>query len=105
MSARRDLLLGWYLPLVLGLLLLLVTGFLLSALADRTVFAGWALASAAAYTVVFRQGIAAGWSKPRRAGSVGLVLALAFGWLAYLIHVHREILDLGARAVLPWRPA
>ena len=102
---RRDLLLGWYLPLAGGLLVLLVTGFLLSALADRTVFAGWALASAAAYTVVFRQGIAAGWPRLRRAGAVGLVLVLSLGWLAYLIHLHGEILDLGARAVLPWRTA
>jgi hypothetical protein len=100
-SARRELLLGWYLPLLGGLVPILVFGFLESALADRTVFAGWALAAAAAYTITLRQTLATGWSRPKVAGAVFLVLGAALAWLAYLLDLYREILDLGSRAVLP----
>jgi hypothetical protein len=100
-SARRELLLGWYLPLLLGLVPILVFGFLESALADRTVFAGWALAAAAAYTITLRQTLAAGWEGVRVGGAVLLVLGAALAWLAWLLDLYREILDLGSRAVLP----
>lgn len=101
MSARRELLLGWYLPLLGGLVPILVFGFLESALADRTVFAGWALAAATAYTLTLRQTLATGWRGLKVAGAVFLVLSAALAWLAWLLGLYREILDLGSRAVLP----
>jgi hypothetical protein len=103
LSERRALFLAWYLPLLSGVLPILLYGFLASALADRTVFAGWALAAAALHTVVLRQGLAAGWPWARIGGAVLLAGAAALAGLAYLLQAHREILDLGARAVLPER--
>jgi hypothetical protein len=99
--AERRLLVAWYGGLLGGILPILLLGFLYSALADRLVFVGWALALAAVYTIVLRQGLAWGWRAPVLAGLLGLLLAGGFGWLAGIESAHHEILDLGFRAVFP----
>jgi hypothetical protein len=106
-GAPRALLLSWYAPLAGGLVPVLLLGFAWSALADRLAFAGWALAAAAGYAVLLRHGVEAGWARGRRVASLALWLALALGGFAALEAEHREILDLGFRAVLPalYRPA
>jgi hypothetical protein len=103
----RGLLLGWYAPLAGGLVPLLLLGFAWSALADRLAFAAWALAAAAGYAALLRHGIEAGRARGRRLASLALWLALALAGFAALEAEHREILDLGFRAVLPglYRPA
>lgn len=104
---RQALLLSWYAPLAGGLLPVLLLGFAWSALADRLAFAAWALAAAAGYAVLLRHGVEAGWAPGRRAAALALWLALALAGFAALEAEHREILDLGFRAVLPglYRPA
>ncbi|HEX4966804.1 MAG TPA: hypothetical protein VF173_38700 [Thermoanaerobaculia bacterium] len=92
---------AWYGPLIGGLLPILLLGFVYSALADRTVFALWALVAGALWVVLLRQGLAWGWPGLRRAGSLLLLLAAAFGVFAALESAHGEILDLGFRAVFP----
>ena len=103
----RDLLLSWYAPLAGGLVPVLLLGFAWSALADRLAFAAWALAAAAGYAVLLRHGVEAGWACGRRAAALALWLALSLGGFAALEAEHREILDLGFRAVFPglYRPA
>jgi hypothetical protein len=92
---------GWYAGLLGGLLPILLLGFLYSALADRLVFAGWALALAALWILLLRHAFAAGWSPARRTGAMALLGALGLGGFAALEAEHHEILDLGFRAVLP----
>ena len=101
MSAPRDLVLRWYLPLLAGLVPVLLLGFVYSALADRLAFVYWALAVAVLWVTVLRQSLAAGWPAPRRAGALALLLAAAFAGFAALEARHGEILDLGFRAALP----
>jgi len=96
-----PLALRWHLPLVAGLLPLLAVGFLWSALADRTAFAGWALVSGGAYVLLLRRSLEAGWPALRRTAALALLLAACCGWLGALVAAHHEILDLGFRAVLP----
>ncbi len=91
----------WYGGLLAGLLPILLLGFVYSALADRTVFALWALVAGTLWIVLLRQGMAAGWPAGRRAGSLLLLLAVAFAVFAGLELAHHEILDLGFRAVFP----
>jgi len=91
----------WYGGLLGGLLPVLLLGFLYSALADRTVFALWALVAGALWVVLLRQGLAAGWPGDRLTGSLLLLLALCFTVFASLESAHEKILDLGFRAVLP----
>jgi hypothetical protein len=92
---------SWYTGLLGGLLPILLLGFLYSALADRLVFAGWALALAAVWILLLRHAFAAGWSPARRTGAMALLGALGLGGFAALEAEHHEILDLGFRAVLP----
>ena len=92
---------AWYGGLLAGLLPILLLGFLYSALADRTVFVGWALALATAWVLLLRHGLGAGWPSLRVAGSLALLLALGLTVFAWLESKHHEILDLGFRAVLP----
>jgi hypothetical protein len=92
---------SWYAGLLGGLLPILLLGFLYSALADRLVFAGWALALAAVWILLLRHAFAAGWSPARRTGAMALLGALGLGGFAALEAEHHEILDLGFRAVLP----
>jgi len=83
------------------LLPVLLLGFLYSALADRTVFALWALVAGALWVVLLRQGMAAGWPGDRLTGSLLLLLAVCFTVFAVLESAHEKILDLGFRAVFP----
>jgi len=92
---------SWYAGLLGGLLPILLLGFFYSALADRLVFAGWALALGAAWVLLLRHGFSAGWSTSRRTGAMALLAALGLGGFAALEAEHHEILDLGFRAVLP----
>jgi hypothetical protein len=103
----RPLARRWYGGLLAGLLPVLLLGFGYSAIADRLAFVGWGLALAAAYTVLLRQGLAAGWGDARLGGALALLLAAGFVAFAALERAHGEILDLGFRALLPglYRPA
>jgi len=92
---------AWYGGLLGGLLPVLLLGFLYSALADRTVFALWALVSGTLWVVLLRQGLAAGWQGGRLPGSLLLLLAACFAVFANLESAHLKILDLGFRAVFP----
>jgi hypothetical protein len=91
----------WYGGLVGGLLPVLLLGFLYSALADRTVFALWALVAGTLWVVLLRQGMAAGWPGDRLTGALLLLLAACFAVFANLESAHEKILDLGFRAVFP----
>lgn len=96
----RALARAWYGGLLGGLLPVLLLGFLYSALADRTVFALWALVVATAWVVVLRQGLERSLPRGRRLAALAFVLAASFAWFAWLETAHQEILDLGFRAVL-----
>jgi hypothetical protein len=96
-----PLVLTWYLPLLGGLLPILLLGFLASAVADRIAFAGWGLVLAFLWTVLLRQGIEAGWGRPRLAGALALLAAGGLAAFAALEVRHGEELDLGLRAVAP----
>jgi hypothetical protein len=99
--SRRELIRVWYLPLLAGLLPVLLIGFGASALANRLVFAGWALAFGAAYTALTRIGVDRGWDRRARAALLLATLAVAFAVFAGLVRRHHEIFDLGFRAVAP----
>lgn len=100
-SPSRSLALAWYGGVFGGLLPILLLGFLYSAIADRTVFALWALAVGACWVVLLRQGLTLGWSRFRRLAALALLLAAGLGVFAVLEWQHHEILDLGFRAVFP----
>ncbi|HEY4565452.1 MAG TPA: hypothetical protein VIJ36_20925, partial [Thermoanaerobaculia bacterium] len=97
---------AWYGGIFGGLLPILLLGFLYSAIADRTVFALWAVAAGACWVVALRQGLAAGWGRFRLLAALALVLAAGLAVFAGLEWEHHEILDLGFRAVFPglYRP-
>jgi len=103
----RSPVLAWYGGVLGGLLPILLLGFIYSALADRTVFALWALVVGVCWVMVLRQGIAAGWGRFRLPAALALLLAAGLGVFAFLESRHHEILDLGFRAVFPalYRPA
>ena len=92
---------AWYAGVFGGLLPILLLGFIYSALADRTVFALWALAVGICWVAVLRQGLAAGWGRFRLLAGLALLLAAGLGVFAFLESRHHEILDLGFRAVFP----
>jgi hypothetical protein len=100
-SGARSLALAWYGGLLGGLLPILLLGFLYSALADRTVFALWALVLGAFWVVALREGLGAGWTRLRLLGALALLLAAGLAVFAWLELRHHEILDLGFRAVFP----
>ena len=97
---------AWYGGIFGGLLPILLLGFLYSAIADRTVFALWALIAGAFWVAALRQGLAAGWGRFRLPAVLALVLAAALAGFAGLEWEHHEILDLGFRALFPglYRP-
>lgn len=101
MSAGRSAALAWYGGVFGGLLPILLLGFLYSAIADRTVFALWALVTGIVWVALLRQGLAAGWGRLRLLASLALALAAGLGVFALLESRHHEILDLGFRAVFP----
>ncbi|HEY3568773.1 MAG TPA: hypothetical protein VGP73_12630 [Thermoanaerobaculia bacterium] len=92
---------AWYGGIFGGLLPILLLGFLYSAIADRTVFALWALVAGAFWVVALRQGLAADWGRFRLLAALFLVLAVGLAVFAGLEWEHQEILDLGFRAVFP----
>ena len=92
---------AWYGGIFGGLLPILLLGFLYSAIADRTIFALWALVAGAFWVAALRQGLAAGWGRFRLLAALALVLAAGLAVFAGLEWEHHEILDLGFRAVLP----
>jgi hypothetical protein len=92
---------AWYVGVFGGLLPILLLGFLASAIADRTVFALWALVVGTCWTLVLRRGLAAGWGRLRLPAALALLLAAGLAELALLEWQHHEILDLGFRAVFP----
>lgn len=88
----------WYAWMLGGLLPILVSGFLVSALADRLVFAAWALVAAAAYATALHRS----WGAARpvlRRGVPLLTLALAATVFLALAALHREDLTLGLAAL------
>jgi len=92
---------AWYGGIFGGLLPILLLGFLYSAIADRTIFALWALVAGAFWVAALRQGLAAGWERFRLLAALALVLAAGLAVFAGLEWEHHEILDLGFRAVFP----
>jgi hypothetical protein len=107
MSPDRSLAFAWYGGMLGGLLPVLQLGFLYSALADRTVFALWALVVGTLWVAVLRQGLGARWDRFRLLGALALLLGAGLAVFAGLETKHHEILDLGFRAVFPdaYRPA
>jgi hypothetical protein len=92
---------AWYLTVIGVLLPVFLLGFLASALANRTIFAGWALVSGALLTFVLVRGFQS-WRGPVAiAWPVALVLGACLGLFSHLVGRHGEILDLGYRAVFP----
>jgi hypothetical protein len=100
-SAGRSSGLAWYGGVFGGLLPILLLGFIYSAIADRTVFALWALVAGTCWVAVLRQGLVLGWRRLRLLAALALVLAAGLGVFAVLEWQHHEILDLGFRAVFP----
>jgi hypothetical protein len=92
---------AWYGGIFGGLLPILLLGFLYSAIADRTVFALWALVAGALWVAALRLGLTAGWGRFRLLAALALVLAAGLAAFAGLEWQHHEILDLGFRAVFP----
>lgn len=101
MSDDRSLALPWYSGLLGGLLPILLLGFIYSAVADRTVFALWALIVGTVWVIVLHRGLAAGLRRPRLLAFLAAVLAAGLAVFAWLESRHHEILDLGFRAVFP----
>ena len=91
---------GWYVSLLAGTLPLFVLGMAASALADRLAFAGWALVAGFGYALLLRAAWNRGWTAAGRAALVLGWSALALLAFATLVERHREILDLGYRALL-----
>jgi hypothetical protein len=91
---------GWYAAVFAGALPPLLLGFVASALANRTAFAGWALVTALGHALLLRAGWGRGWSVPARAALILGWAALALLSFAGLVDRHGEILDLGYRALL-----
>jgi len=100
-SDGRSLNLAWYGGVLGGLLPVLLLGFIYSALADRTMFALWALVAGTCWVAVLRHGLAVGWGRFKLIGALALLLAAGLGVFAALESKHHEILDLGFRAVFP----
>ena len=92
---------SWYSSLLAGVLPCLVLGFPASAAANRLVFVAWGVASAAAYAGLLRYGWQAAWRRSALAAAMLAILAAGSGSFAFLVARHREILDLGFRALLP----
>ncbi len=91
----------WHCSLLVGVLPFLVLGFTASALANQLVFVAWGVAAAAVHAGLVRHGWRAGWRRAVLAAAVLATLAAGAGTFALLVARHREILDLGFRALLP----
>lgn len=86
---------------LLGALPVLLLGFATSALANKVVFALWAVAAATAWALVLRWGLNARWGGWIVAGRLLLLLAAAAGVWARLVTTHGEELDLAFAALAP----
>lgn len=94
-NARR-----WYASLLGVSGPVLVGGFVASALADRLVFAGWALAAAGLYTAALRWS----WLRPSAVLRIGLpaaVVIVAVAAFVLLAQRHAEDLRIGWAAIQP----
>jgi hypothetical protein len=91
---------GWYAAVLAGALPPLLLGFVASALANRTAFAGWALVAALGHTLLLRAAWGRGWRALSRVALTLAWAALALLSFAGLVDRHGEILDLGYRALL-----
>jgi len=91
---------GWYVSMLAGMLPLFALGMVASALADRLAFAGWAIVAGFGHALLLRAAWARGWSAAARAALVLGWAALALLSFATLVARHREVLDLGYRALL-----
>jgi len=91
---------GWYASLLACTLPLFVLGMVASALADRLVFAGWAIVAGAGAALLLRVAWGRDWSVAARAALVLGWAALALLAFAALAARHGEVLDLGYRALL-----
>ena len=91
---------GWYVSLLAGTLPPFLLGMAASALADRLAFAGWALVAGFGAALLLRAAWNRGWSAAGRAALVLGWAAVALLAFATLVERHREILDLGYRALL-----
>ena len=92
--------LGWYASLLAVTLPLFALGMVASALADRLVFAGWAIGAGTGSALLLRAAWVRGWNAPARAALVLGWAALALLAFAALVVRHGEVLDLGYRALL-----
>lgn len=93
---------SWRAALFAAVLPPLALGFFASALANRLVFAGWGVAAAAVTVPAVRRAFED--RRRRHAWTVTaaalLVMAPALALFGWLVERHREVLDLGGRAVL-----
>lgn len=92
---------AWHLPLLAGVLPLLAGGLWTSGVANRLAFAAWGLVSALLWFGALRAGLARGWSRASRAGTLLLVATAALAGLAVLLARDGAALDSGLRAVAP----
>ena len=86
---------------LLGALPVLLLGFAASALANKVVFALWAVMIATAWALVLRWGLNGRWGGWIVAGRLLLLLAAAAGVWARLVTTHGEELDLAFAALAP----
>ena len=89
-----------------GLAPLLSLGFVTSAVANRLVFAVWAVLTGLVYTLALRRAALAGVAPMGRLAVSLTVAAVALAFFGHLVARHHEALDLGLRATLPglYRP-
>lgn len=92
----------WRAALFAAVLPPLALGLFASALANRLVFAAWGVAAAAATVPAVRRAFEDRRRRPACtvAGAAFLVTAPALALFGWLVARHREVLDLGGRAVL-----
>lgn len=86
---------------LLGALPVLLLGFGASALANKVVFALWAVAVSTAWALVLRWGVNGRWGGWIVAGRLLLLLAVAASAWGRLVTQHGEELDLAFKALAP----
>ncbi|MEM6453776.1 MAG: hypothetical protein AAF772_01645 [Acidobacteriota bacterium] len=91
----------WQAALLGGALPVLLLGFLTSALANRTAFAVWALATALGHALLLHRGARRGWPGGVRLGLSMLGFAAAAAAFGVLVEHHRDALTRGLDAFLP----
>ena len=91
---------GWYVSMLAGTLPLFALGMVASALADRLIFAGWAIVAGFGHALLLRAAWVRSWSAAARAALVLAWAAVSLLAFATLVTRHGEVLDLGYRALL-----